>query len=354
MISIVLTYRNRDLTLVKKCLDSLNNQTDKSFIVYVVDYGSNKYFSLRLKDLVKNYSFIELIYVLTQGQLWNKSKAINIALKQCKTTYFFVGDIDMIFRVNFIEKLRHLKKEEEVTYFQVGFLSKEESKQTKEFKDYKVQHISANEATGMTLYPTKLLNQINGFDEFYHGWGSEDTDVHIRLQNAGYKINFYTQSMLLLHQWHPKIYRSKDSNEPFHTSLEQINQQYLQQVIGSMRMNANENFGWGKQLNSVDFDKGDVISLALTNLKSAIDALLLGTLNNYKQQKLIIKIKRHIEYKSAKNNLKRVAGKKYFKHYHFQEVNNLILATIIANFRNNYYEYEWSKELQTIILKIAL
>ncbi len=354
MITIVLTYRNRSINIVKKCLDSLETQENKQFKVALINYGSSSKETKKIESLLTEYSFIKYTHYRVSKQLWNKSKALNIALKQCETPYFFVGDIDMMYRNNFVEKLYQLKNENKATYFQVGFLNKEESLMKKQFNEYKVKHFSTKEATGMTLYPKQLLEKINGFDEFYHGWGSEDTDVHIRLQNAGYKIDFYTQSVLLLHQWHSKIYRSKDSIEPFHSNLEQINQQYLQQVISSKRITANEIFDWGKQINSVDFDTINIKKIELTNLKSTIDALLLGGLYSYKQQKLVIKIKKHTEYKSAKNILKRVVGKKYFKHYHFQELNNKLLAIIIADYRMNYYEYKWDQKLETITLKVIL
>ena len=354
MITIVLTYRNRDLNIVKKCLDSLQNQTTNNFEVVLVDYGSTEYFSDELAKLVKSYNFIKLIKCPVKGQLWNKSRAINIALKQCNTSYFFVGDIDMIYRNDFIEKLEPLKNSNEITYFNVGFLNKEESSKNQEFNKYKVKHISQEEATGMTLYPTELLKQINGYDEFYHGWGSEDTDVHIRLQNAGYKINFYEQEVMLLHQWHPRIYRSKKSMKPFHTSLEQINQQYLQQAVNSNRIKANENFDWGKNIKKVVFTDSNSSSVTVTNLKSDLDAFFIGTIHNYSQNNLVITIKKYEAYTSVKNNLKRIVGKKYFKLYHFQEINNIILTSIITNFRSNYYEYKWDQELQTISLKIAL
>ena len=354
MITIVLTYRNRTLNIVKKCLDSLQNQSNKQFTVTIINYGSEVDKTIALEKLLSTYTFIDYSYCATSYQLWNKAKAINIALKQCKTSHLFVGDIDMMFRADFIEKLETLKNSNEITYFNVGFLNKEESSKNQEFNKYKVKHISQEEATGMTLYPTELLKQINGYDEFYHGWGSEDTDVHIRLQNAGYKINFYEQEVMLLHQWHPRIYRSKKSMKPFHTSLEQINQQYLQQAVNGKRIKANENFNWGKNSEKVVFTDSNSSSVTVTNLKSDLDAFFIGTIHNYSQNNLVITIKKYEAYTSVKNNLKRIVGKKYFKLYHFQEINNIILTSIITNFRSNYYEYKWDQELQTISLKIAL
>ena len=109
MISLVLTYRNRDLQIVKKSLDSLKEQSLNLFKVILVDYGSEAVFTNSLKELVRSYDFVQLIACPVQGQLWNKSRAINIALRQCNSDYFFVADIDMLFRKDFIEQLTRLK-----------------------------------------------------------------------------------------------------------------------------------------------------------------------------------------------------------------------------------------------------
>jgi len=353
MLTLAITYRNRDLIIVKKCLDSLNIQTDKNFIVHLVDYGSNNNFSLALNNLVKNYSFIELIYVSTQKQLWNKSRAINIALKQCNTDYFFVADVDMIFKDDFIEKINKLKQANKVYYFQVGFLSREESQLNKSFESYNIKHLTTKEATGMTLYPTKLLQSINGYDEFYHGWGAEDTDVHYRLKNAGYEVFFYDKELLLIHQWHLKNYRSKVNKAPFHSNLEKINHQYLNIANFNKRILANVNFKWGIFPKKESF-KENTVEILLSNKASEIEALLMGVLENIKGKKLILSIVVHKEYKSSKNYLKKVFGKKYFVFYDFQTINNLILETIITRYRNNYYEYNWDKASGIINLKIAL
>ena len=156
MITITLTYRNRELRIVERCLDSLKAQTLTTFEVFLVDYGSAPSFSEGLVKLIKNYSFVRLIYCPVTQQLWNKSKAINIALKQANGTSFFVGDIDMLYRNDFIEILYFLREKNDVTYFQVGFLTKEESLKQKPYKAYQLKHLSGEEATGMTLYPTSL------------------------------------------------------------------------------------------------------------------------------------------------------------------------------------------------------
>ncbi len=352
MVSIVFTYRNRSLNIVRRCLNSLATQTNIDFTIFIVNYGSEIATTKDLERLIEDYENINYIYCDTSKQLWNKSKAINIVLKLCKTPYFFVGDIDMIFKNNFVDTLVELKKQNEITYFQVGFLSEFESNVKKEFEKYKIKHISKEATTGMTLYPTELLKSICGFDEFYHGWGSEDTDVHLRLQHKNIKVNFYTKDVLILHQWHSRDYRSKKSKEPLHSSLEQVNQSYLQQVALSGDGIANSFFGWG--INNKPMPFIDVIDIAIQNKKSDIDALIIGSLSLYREKEIVITVYKHPAYKSLKNSIKPIFGKKQIVFYNFQEINDLLLSMMISRFRTNYYEYEWCQITDKITLKIAL
>jgi glycosyltransferase involved in cell wall biosynthesis len=354
MITIVLTNRNRDLRIVENCLNSLKNQTNQEFKLVIVDYGSEENYILALEELVSQYPRLKFISCCVSKQLWNKSRAVNIVLQQCTTPYFFVGDIDMLFRQDFIEKLIELKKQDEAIYFQVGVLSQLESKLIKPFGDYLIKHKTNEEATGMTLYPTQLLKEINGYDEFYHGWGAEDSDVHIRLRNLGYKVCFFEENIFLLHQWHPKVYRSNQSKEPFHSDLERINHQYIKFVDQEKQYLVNTVFGWGELPKPIDFNGAKNIILSFTNQLSEIDALFYGLFDHYIGHYVTIEVKVHPEYKSIKNMVKQFLGKKYLKFYDLQTTNNLLLGYIIARFRDKYYEYEWNKKKNIILLKIDL
>ena len=52
--------------------------------------------------------------------------------------------------------------------------------------------------------PKKALEAINGFDEEYEGYGREDTDVELRLQNLGYQIKSMKGLAIQFHVWHPR------------------------------------------------------------------------------------------------------------------------------------------------------
>ena len=355
MIAIILTYRNRDLKILKKCLDSLLKQTNKNFKVVLVDYGSIEVYKEKLNQVLKEYDIVTLIRCNTQQQLWCKSRAINIALKQCKTPYVFVGDVDMIYHSGFIDKLNDLKSDTQISYFQVGFLNETESKNDKTFNDYRINFKSNQEATGMTLFSTEALNSVNGYDEFYNGWGAEDTDVHVRLRNAGYKVRFYSDSVLILHQWHPKQYRNKNEMAPFHGSLEQINHEYLKFSKKNIKTKANLIFPWG-MYNVSDYDalKKSDITYSLTNKESELKAFINNVLLSEKDKVIEVQIASHKEYKSLKQHVKRVLRRKAISFLEMYIINNMLLECIIMNLRDKAYQFYYDSNNQKIHLIIKL
>lgn len=52
--------------------------------------------------------------------------------------------------------------------------------------------------------PREALEALGGFDEAYEGYGREDTDVELRLQNLGLKIKSMKGVAIQFHVWHPR------------------------------------------------------------------------------------------------------------------------------------------------------
>jgi glycosyltransferase involved in cell wall biosynthesis len=68
---------------------------------------------------------------------------------------------------------------------------------------FKMNHIVDLKGCNYSV-PRHHIEAINGFDESYEGYGREDTDVEIRLQNLGLKIKSMKGLALQFHVWHPK------------------------------------------------------------------------------------------------------------------------------------------------------
>ncbi len=346
MISIVLTNRNRNLIIVKKCLDSLKYQCNTDFELFFVDYGSKEEYLLQLEELLANYSNLKFIACPVSDQLWNKSRAINIA--------FFVGDIDMIFHSEFVKKLYIIKDEQKVIYFQVGFLSQKETFLNKEFDNANIAFTSQKEATGMTLYPTKILQEINGYDEFYHGWGAEDTDVHVRMHNFGVSINFFNHEILLKHQWHPKTYRTHLNMDPYHFKLEKINHSYIKISEISNKVQANLNFGWGLIPNQNQYSKlysDSDFYFDLLSEDSKINAVI-AQLYTFKNKTVSIVVKEAQFNLKIKQVIKKIIGLKHLNFLPMKNVNDILLQEIIVHYRNLPYKYSFDQNKKEIHLKI--
>lgn len=351
MITLVLTNRNRDLRIVQNCLQSLSLQSCQDFECVLVDYGSDIGYQEELGSLLQRFPGIRLINCPTQGQLWNKARAINIVLKQTITPYLLVADIDLIFHSRFFEKIEKEISLDKVLYFKVGFLNKEESKKEAFFEELNETFVTNQEATGITLFPTSALQSLNGYDEFYHGWGAEDTDIHIRMKNVGYNVIFYDKELLLKHQWHPKVYRSKQSTHPFHSLLERINHAYMVQTQKTNRTIANLNQEWGKLAESKEYEKLANVDrrLVLTNSVFEIHALL-AQLANGKEEVISFEIQPVSAIEKRKNKIRKIVGKKYQTFYELEIVNNLLLETIVREYRNNPYSYSFDRQKNRIQL----
>lgn len=353
MISIVLTNRNRDIRIIKNCLDSLQSQSDKDFEWFLVDYGSSESYLKELEQLLVLYPQIQFISCPTSGQLWSKCRSINIALQKATQPYFVVGDIDLIFHPNYIQTLKSLVNPNQVCYFQYGFLSEHESLKKQNFEDFIVDFKGNSEVTGNTMFPTEALKKVNGFDEFYQGWGAEDTDAHIRMQNLGLQVVFYEEQILVKHQWHPKAYRSKKSTHPYHSQLERINHVYMIQTQKNKRTVVNQYQNWGQLTHDADYQKLQFPEKKIVVSSSSLQVnALLAQLKNFKNEVMEIEIHDLSKDEKNKNFVKRILGKKTIPVYEMEYVNNLVLEEIIKNYRNCPYHYSFNRQTNTIVLVV--
>ncbi|WP_026914483.1 glycosyltransferase family 2 protein [Christiangramia portivictoriae] len=353
MLSIIYPYRNRDVERLRRSFESLQRQTNRNFQVFFVDYGSRIELAGQVEDLCKNYSF-NYRYCYTEKQPWNKSKAINNVVQDLESEFCFVADVDMIFHPEFIEEAGHLQKKDHTVYFQVGFLGSNESFDNKEFRHFKNYRKSTPEATGLTMFPVSILKELHGFDEFYHFWGSEDSDMHVRIRNAGYKVDFYDHKVLMLHQWHSS-YRSKVSDKltpEFQLKdIVRLNNQHYNHARESQVKKVNlEN--WGNCLKKGEFQTLENADFSLlSNRKEVVDHLLYCILPQINNEIVKYRIS-DSQPKSLKITAKQIVGKNISKHYSLKQVNDLILLHLITFYRNKPYSYKVGEDLRYIEFSI--
>ncbi|GAL74980.1 putative two-domain glycosyltransferase [Nonlabens ulvanivorans] len=351
-LTIVIPNRNRDLKIVKQSLKSIHPQLIDHVTVTLVDYGSALSYQRQLKELIDGFKGIELITCPVQGQLWNKSRCINLILKNTTATHLMVSDMDLIWHPDFLETMMPQLDNKSTSYFPVGFMSQEESVKDVSFDQRTIKFMSNEEATGISIFPVHQLLEINGFDEFYHGWGgSEDTDVHLRLRNAGYEVRFRENEIYFKHQWHEKAYRSLNQGSIFHTQLEKINHQRTEIVKKHKLVQSNLHHSFGLMPVEQDYGRLETteelisVNFEMNNVIATLASLPYIGLNKVIEIRFI---KEEFSWSAKiKNYLK---PKQYF--LDAAVVNDMILLEIVNRYRNLPYFYSYSKE--SISLKIML
>lgn len=358
LISIIYPYRNRDLQRLKNSLDSLQRQSVSDFEVWFVDYGSHKKVSVPVDNLVSRYKFAKYKFHPTQYQPWNKSRALNSVIKKLKSDFCFIADVDMIFHPDFIKNAIQLQEQDRTIYFQVGFLSREDQVNNKKFEDFKDYRESTSEATGLSMFPLNVLKELRGFDEFYHFWGAEDTDIHGRIRNAGYEVDFYNEEILMLHQWHPS-YRSKETKkltkELQLSGIVQLNHQHLKFAEKHKITRVNPE-AWGEVPSEEKIQElQDVsVNIILLNEKRQVDDFLYGQLPSIRNQIIKVRIEQDEFQQTLKYKLKKAANKKVPQYYSLKEVNDKVLLHLISYHRHQPYVFKVKTEPELIEFSIQL
>ncbi len=214
-LSIIIGFKNREIIRIKRCLDSLNNQTNKNFQVLFIDYGSDELISNQADEIVNSYSFCKYIFNNTRGRYWNRSHALNTGIKIAKSKYTMTTDIDMIFSENFIETIINEVEENKILYTQCYWLP--------QFFDYKKTNygnkyeLSSNTSGygGCQIVESKDIKQVCGFDENFMIWGIEDEDLNVRFKRIGLKEKWLAiEKAQIYHQWHPVVSHKNNKITP--------------------------------------------------------------------------------------------------------------------------------------------
>lgn len=218
----------------------IETQSEKLFEVLFCDDGSGSETGTVIADFQRRNS-ISVTHLWQQNLGFRKCKILNQAVRQAKADVFIFLDGDCIPHRHFVRD--HLEQQEQGRYLagrrvELGrHLSQRLSSERirNGFFDYPTLPLIQSAIRGDTQnlqrsvrlpwpgvrrlfkmdrvadlkgcnysLPRKALEDINGFDETYEGYGREDTDVELRLQNYGYKIKSLKGLALQYHVWHPR------------------------------------------------------------------------------------------------------------------------------------------------------
>ncbi|WP_026839459.1 glycosyltransferase family 2 protein [Gillisia sp. JM1] len=358
-ISIIFAYRNREISRIKIAMDSLESQNNKAFEVIFVNYGSETEISGSLEKLLRTYKFVTYHSLEVRQQLWNKSRALNFAIKKASYPYIFIADVDIVFSPDAVEVLMSRASPKDFCLFKMGYLNKKESsKLNNEFKFENLKPERYGEINGMILTTKEAFFYIKGYDEFFHFYGSEDVDLYTRLENAGYKSNL-VNDIYFYHNWH-KSYQKSDYKKlsviPRLTNALRINQQHYFYHQKEMTTSPKKQEFWGE---IIEKTKSELLErptkkVQLINILAQVEHFFNEELQDIKNEIVEVKAIEDPYYNSIKHKAKRLLGKQSQTYCSLKEVNDIILKMIIFNFRNSNYSYEISNDLKSIIFKVQL
>ncbi|MDE5974985.1 MAG: glycosyltransferase [Muribaculaceae bacterium] len=227
-------------------LDALRMQTDKDFEVIIADDGSNEETVSRIQAYMERHPELPVVHSWQPDEGWRKNKSLNKAVKKARGEYLVFVDGDCIPHPLFIADHRKLQKRGRVfggrrvdmpksvsdmvegwdslpeDYFEKVrkailshndgepfFESLKQLRRTVHFP-FIFGHALGLRSKGfwgcnMGIYKEDL-ESLNGFDERYLFPGTgEDTDLEVRVRNAGMEYVKSSRYALMLHRRHNRL-----------------------------------------------------------------------------------------------------------------------------------------------------
>ena len=206
--AIILVNYNTPKRLLENCFISLNNIVEKEKVkILLIDNNSKN--KSEIEFLRKKYSFIEFIFNKENFGFGGANNiGINYAIKKYSPKYFYFLNTDTMVKKDFLSeaiKCINNKKVAIVGSNQKDFLDKFRPASANIFftkvnynVDYnKNKFVDWVSGAGF-LIKTKILKEINFFDEIYNPAYYEETDLEKKCLKKGYKILFCFRSLI----WH--------------------------------------------------------------------------------------------------------------------------------------------------------
>lgn len=251
--SIVISTYNWPAAL-RLCFQSVLKQSVLPSEIIIADDGSKEE-TRELIEQFKKYSVVPVVHVWQPDEGFQLAKIRNKAIAKASQPYIVQVDGDLILHPHFLEDHLHLR---ENGYFISGsrvLLSEETSRvllanqsinvhrhylSNRNFLNrfrnkllrnilstrYKVRgkHAYYVKGCNMSFWRRDLL-RVNGYNEDFTGWGREDSELAIRLINAGVKKKFLKMGGVTYHLYHKEASRE----------LEEGNTRMMEQSIEERR-----------------------------------------------------------------------------------------------------------------------
>ena len=228
---IVSTYNRPDA--LGLCLKSLAAQTRLPDEIIVGDDGSREETKELIDSFQKNFP-VPIIHVWQEDKGFRLAKIRNKSVAASHGEYIIEIDGDLILHKDFVaDHLRFAKQglflkggrvnlDDDLTqslcrsqelkefgFFSKGLLRRINAIHCLPLSSYLAPRYKKNKVLGLGCnmsFWRKDYIAINGYDEFYEGWGGEDYDFACRMMNSGVKRLYLKFSGIVYHLWHGDLY----------------------------------------------------------------------------------------------------------------------------------------------------
>lgn len=228
--TLILSTYNRPDALVL-CLESIMHQSVLPGEVIIGDDGSTKDTRQIIEEYQKKFP-IPLLHVWQEDKGFRLAKARNKCLAKAQYDYIIQIDGDLILHRHFVKdhlafaqkgcyiKGGRVNIKEKLTqklcakgkyfhpdFFTLGLIRRENSLYIPFITKLLAPHRKTQPGLGcnMSFWKEDAL-QINGYDEFFVGWGGEDFDFAVRLCHLGRKKLALKFSGIVFHLWHNDVH----------------------------------------------------------------------------------------------------------------------------------------------------
>ena len=228
-ISLVISTYNRPSAL-KLCLESVKRQNRLPDEVIIGDDGSGDETAALIREFQKDFP-VPLLHVWQEDKGFRVGKIRNKCIAKAKYDYIVQVDGDMVLHSSFIAdhlscaregyyikggRVNITRKETErlcnreyipLGFFTWGLTRRENAIHCLFLAKCLAPYRKTRPGLGCnTSFWRKDALQINGYDEYYVGWGGEDYDFSMRLLNMGCKKIALKFAAIGFHLWHEDKY----------------------------------------------------------------------------------------------------------------------------------------------------
>jgi glycosyltransferase involved in cell wall biosynthesis len=212
LLSVVLPIRNRSGVRLENCLRGLRWQEGLSkddVEIVISDFGSEPQHRDAVQKAAATFG-ARIQYTAASG-LWNRSRALNIGIKQATGHYTMSTDVDMVLAPTFLRTLVETQEQlggRGLLLCQSRDLGPETEGKEIQLRDFEeiLRSTTMRPTYGMggcQCADTRWFHHVRGYDERYTYWGAEDKDVVLRAQRDGRIVKWITEQTAMVHQWHP-------------------------------------------------------------------------------------------------------------------------------------------------------